>query len=158
MTKKETAIYICSILKSINAYKIKTFDNRLRNQKLQYLLQTYNITPKLRYNLYIKGPYSPELTELTYKVKNNYDNEVKSVSFVTNELKNNFKRFEYFIKYDNRKLELITTYLLFKEELNLSDTNAKKELIKLKSCTKKELNFAIKNYNKIKSDIYDKII
>ena len=47
-----------------------TFANRLIYQKTIYLLQFSGISLGYRFNWYIRGPYSPELTETIYKIDN----------------------------------------------------------------------------------------
>ncbi|MBI5798143.1 hypothetical protein HZA98_04545 [Candidatus Woesearchaeota archaeon] len=56
-------------------FSMGTFDNRLKLQKIIYLLQASGVNLGFVYSLYLYGPYCPELTKMAYLVENFNDAE-----------------------------------------------------------------------------------
>ena len=50
-------------------FDVNRFNHRLKLQKYVYLARRYGIDLGYRYNLYIRGPYSPELADDYYSVR-----------------------------------------------------------------------------------------
>ncbi len=50
-------------------FKIETIDDRIRFQKIVYLLKFFNYKPakEFDFNMYLHGPYSPDLAKLYYE-------------------------------------------------------------------------------------------
>jgi len=47
------------------------FQDRLKYQKLVYLMQNYGLPLGYGYSWYVRGPYSPELTKTLFNISNN---------------------------------------------------------------------------------------
>lgn len=50
-------------------FKIDSLDDRLRLQKAVYIGQLFDVDLGYRYSWYVKGPYSPQLTQDYFKLK-----------------------------------------------------------------------------------------
>jgi len=48
-----------------------SFDNRLKYQKLIYLVQNSGLSLGYGYNWYVRGPYSPSLTQDLFEINRN---------------------------------------------------------------------------------------
>nr|MBN2277409.1 hypothetical protein [candidate division Zixibacteria bacterium] len=73
MDIRSVGVYL--IMKRIKDFCIDSFSDRLFLQKVIYLLQLFGIDFRLRYDWYLRGPYSKELTSLAYEIdsrKNEY--------------------------------------------------------------------------------------
>jgi uncharacterized protein YwgA len=64
---------VCKLLKSLGLSQInaESFENRLRYQKIIYLLQYFDLPVGFRFNWYVRGPYSPPLTDIIYSIHYN---------------------------------------------------------------------------------------
>ena len=138
----EISKFLCGVLKSLDAYKIDSFEDRFRNQKIQYLLQIFNLSPHFDFNLYIKGPYSPELTNTIFEIKNNYDKECIEINkFVSPELQKNYNFLKFFISNkNNRDLELVTTVHWLKSNSRLNKSELISKLKEIKNATDDEIS------------------
>ena len=143
----DSVLFTCSVLKKLGYGKLDSISDRIKNQKVQYLAQLFNITPNYDYNLYIRGPYSPDLTKDIYKI--NYENiKVPDYEFISEEIKENFIKLERFIKDKNsRELELITTLHWLKDVVGLSMEEAKTKLKSIKKTNDDELNKSVEMVN-----------
>jgi len=57
-----------------------SFDNRKQMQKLVYIVQRAGLSLNFRYNWYLQGPYSPELSPYCYEIASKlpkYEEETK---------------------------------------------------------------------------------
>lgn len=76
---------LSTILQRLGIEKIDMtdFDNRLRYQKLIYLLQNYGVSLGYGYSWYVRGPYSPPLTRNLFTIENNKETfeNAKPVAF-----------------------------------------------------------------------------
>lgn len=64
---------LCKILDLLgfDGIDMTDFDNRLKYQKLMFLVQNYGLSLGYGYNWYVRGPYSPSLTQNLFKIQNN---------------------------------------------------------------------------------------
>jgi uncharacterized protein YwgA len=131
--------FVYNLLKRLKCGELKTFNERLRSQKVQYIAQLFGVVPFYTYNLYIHGPYSPDLAKdlfLISKIKNNYI--IKE--FLPEKLEDKFEKLKEFIKnLNNRKLELISTYHWLLYQAKLPKKEALIKLKELKNPSKKEI-------------------
>lgn len=56
------------VLKKLNNFSKKTFEDRLLIQKKIYCLQMVGLDLGYRFNWYLHGPYSPELTSASFRI------------------------------------------------------------------------------------------
>jgi len=71
---KNTAKVI-ACLKALGDFKpsINSFEDRLKIQKIVYLLELKGIKCGFDYHLYVRGPYSPELTQEIYGKREDFE-------------------------------------------------------------------------------------
>ncbi len=85
-----------------------TFDNRIKLQKVIYLLKQFGLNLPYRFSFYKHGPYSPYLADIYYQIEN-YDDIVREDSFqIENsdiEKLNRAKKFLEPLVNDSEKLE-----------------------------------------------------
>ena len=135
----DEVLFVYSVLKRLGCGNMNTFEKRLKSQKMQYLAQLFGIVPVYSYNLYIYGPYSPNLASDLFLITEK-DIKPNIGKFLPEELEIRFNELNKFIKdLDNRKLELVATihWLSFKAKLSMS--KAINKLKKLKNPSEKEL-------------------
>lgn len=149
-------LYLYSVLKRLGCGDITTFKDRLKTQKIQYFAQLFGVSLNYRYNLYLYGPYSPELANDLYKIR---DQKLKpqAIDFIPEELKIRFSDLAGFIKEldNNRKLEVTVTLHWLIEVAKLPLEKAQEELCKIKSATLEEFEYAlsmIKKYERLKAN------
>jgi len=65
---KEENISLAVALRDLDCFSLNTLSDRLLVQKKIYLSQALGIDFGYRYNWYLKGPYSPELTSAAFDV------------------------------------------------------------------------------------------
>jgi len=65
---KEENITLAVALRDLGCFSLDTLSDRLLVQKKIYLAQALGIDFGYRYNWYLKGPYSPELTSAAFDV------------------------------------------------------------------------------------------
>lgn len=58
-------------LLGIESIDMDNFDNRLKYQKLIYLVQNSGLSLGYGYNWYVRGPYSPSLTQDLFEINRN---------------------------------------------------------------------------------------
>lgn len=150
MNKKEKILSKILQMLDFSSIDPSTFENRLIYQKTIYLLQFSGISLGYRFNWYIRGPYSPELTETIYKIDNdrsifsegssirfkNQDEIEQKTGFFLETLAENAKNPEF--------LEVLASIAYIKENdsayRNLGN-NLKTRLLKLKPFVKDFDNF-----------------
>lgn len=83
---------LCKILKMLNIFhiNIEDFNERLRYQKLVYLLQVSGVPMGFRFNWYVRGPYSPGLADSLYIISKNQGllEETAQINFRNQEIIN----------------------------------------------------------------------
>lgn len=84
-------------------FDLKNFDHRIKLQKYVYLAREFGWNHQYRYNIYVRGPYSRNLADDYYNLK-----EVRSVDLPLMDL-DSFK--EMVINKDTAWLEVATTLL-----------------------------------------------
>lgn len=111
------SLVIGGILKKIyTSFDMASFDNRLKLQKIIYLVQAYGINLGYTFNLYVYGPYSPELTKTGFYMED--FNSIKEIGFEEDTITKKFDEFKEKIEpfKDNLKwLEIASTIHLFKQ-------------------------------------------
>src|SRR3989344_8338223 len=70
---------------------METFENRLKLQKVIYLLQCSGVNLGYPFSWYLHGPYSPELTKDAYLIED--FSKVKKLEFEDSEIESKFKGF-----------------------------------------------------------------
>ncbi|MCK4501000.1 hypothetical protein KAU11_10925 [Candidatus Babeliales bacterium] len=145
----DSVILSYNVLKRLRSGKINLLEERIRSQKINYLAQQFGVVPVYPYNLYIRGPYSPDLAYDLYQIKNN-DIETEIVNFVPDELEKRFIKLKTFIKgKSNRELEVITTLHWLIKIADFSNKEATEKLVELKNASNDEINYAFSSIKTI---------
>lgn len=94
---REEQIALGIALRNLETFSIGSFSDRLLVQKKIYLAQSLGVDLGYRYNWYLKGPYSPELTTEAYQVipfgedkfeGYDFDEDINDIINQVNELSN----------------------------------------------------------------------
>lgn len=86
------SLVIGGILKRVYPnFNIDSFSNRLKLQKIIYLLQIYGINLGYSFSWYLHGPYSQDLTKDAYQIED--FSKIKEVGFEDQFIENKFKQF-----------------------------------------------------------------
>jgi uncharacterized protein YwgA len=98
------------------SFSMQEFNNRLRIQKMIFLMRAFNLDLGYHFNLYLRGPYCPNLTRDAYEVSdwnvvplmkfNDPDQEVQFTKFISSIASH---------KDDLEWLEIGSTLLMLKE-------------------------------------------
>lgn len=144
----DAVLLTCSVLKRLKSGEIDSFNQRLKSQKVHYFSQLFGVSPSYSFNLYLRGPYSPDLAHDLFKIKNK-GIRVRVSKFVPEELEKRFVNLEKFIaKKNNRQLEIVATLHWLIKIAKFSEFEAKKKLIELKEVSYDEVKYA---FNSIKN-------
>lgn len=130
-------------------FNIGIFENRLKLQKIIYLLQAWGINLNYNFSLYIYGPYCTELTKTAFLIED--INLIKEVGFEDIIVENKFKDFLEEItpfKDDIEWLEIASTIHLFTK---LYPNKEKNDLIT--EIKKIKHNFAFDIINNVWEDL-----
>ncbi len=142
------SLYTVSVLKKLGVGNRSNFDDRLISQKVQYISQLFGLTPYYSFNLYLRGPYCPDLTRILYDIEPK--NIIMGLKFSSPDMGERFKKVKGFIKNkDSRKLELITTFHLLRFLLGMRETSAVTRLKELKNANDKEVKYVIEEVSKL---------
>lgn len=86
MDNKVMEKVVCKLFRLLDfpSINVDSFDDRLRYQKVIYLLQYYDLPVGFRFNWYVRGPYSPPLTDILYSIRNQPDlwEQCSDITFV----------------------------------------------------------------------------
>jgi uncharacterized protein YwgA len=133
----------------IYEFKIDTFEDRLRLQKIIYIAKHFGIDLGYSFNEYLRGPYSPELADDYYELEKLWNTDtIKSLETLDGE---NVRELIEFVKDKSiNELEGIATGLMFVRILKMRGIKDGKEL-------KKKLSTIIESRKPFLSDIVDEI-
>ncbi len=137
------------VLKRLGCGKVDTFQQRLKSQKVHYFAQLFGVSFFYNYNLYLRGPYSPNLANDLYLIKNK---KIKATDeeFIPEELEDKFKILKKFIKDKSiRDLELLSTLHWLFNVAKMQKKEAKEKLIELKNATQEEVKSSFNFLEKI---------
>jgi len=112
---------------------LDNFQDRLVIQKLVYLLELSGIDLGYRFSLYVRGPYSPDLTRDIYDNKNNIYKLQTDYRMQENEINRLINIFNLSSNFNPSIMEIMATYLYFSKELGLSEKEAITNVKKIKS-------------------------
>ena len=131
----------------IYEFRIDTFGDRLKLQKIVYIAKYFGIDIGYSFNEYLRGPYSPELADDYYRLSELWDTDtIKSLEPINDE---NARKLIDFIKgRSTSELEGIATGLMFLDIL-------KRKGIKDKELLKKKLAILIESRKPFLSGIVD---
>lgn len=145
--KKEydEVLFMVSILKRLNAGNTNQFIDRLISQKVQYFAQIFGVSPEYNFNLYLRGPYSPDLANDLYEI-NKSDIKIEEHQFASNQLEVKFGALSKFIiNKSPRDLEIISTLHWLMKVARLDSRKAMIKLKELKNPSAIELQNAFKS-------------
>jgi len=94
MTRREILSKILDLL-DIGMPNMSEFDNRLKYQKIIYLLQASDLSLGYGFNWYIKGPYSSPLAHDLFEIDDSIFENSRSITFNNHEqILNNIEKFK----------------------------------------------------------------
>ena len=112
-------------------FSMNTFDERLRLQKLIYLLQTFGIYLGYDFSWYIRGPYCSTLAANGFALRDIYGKiPIGKVRFENPSVQKKFKKFQDFIKnkvIDEQFLEIAASL----HNLNATKTSKDMDLVQV---------------------------
>ncbi|MEK6921840.1 MAG: hypothetical protein AABX82_08175 [Nanoarchaeota archaeon] len=139
---RDQALFTLNLLRRLGHGSVGTFEERLKSQKCQYFAQSMGISPSYSFNLYLKGPYSPDLAHDLYTLKDSPSDVVK---FASTELEEKFNKLKSLLKdKSSRQLELCATLHWLLKIVGLNQPKAKQKLIEIKKASDAEFLYAIK--------------
>lgn len=141
----DVALLTYSVLKRLGCGDVDSFGQRLRSQKVQYFAQLFRVSPPYPFNLYLRGPYSPDLAHDLFLIKNKKI-KVSTIRFIPKELEERFNELKGFIDKHStiRDLEVIATLHWLIRVAKLSESVSLGKLKELKRPPDKELDYAAK--------------
>jgi len=92
----DVALLACGVLKRLGAGKLDTLKNRIETQKKQYFAQLFGVSPHYCYNLYWRGPYSPDLANDLFRV-DEFNIEIKPDKFASQDKEEAFRSLQVFL-------------------------------------------------------------
>jgi uncharacterized protein YwgA len=130
-------------------FNMSLFSNRLKIQKMIFLMRAYKLDLGYYFHLYLRGPYCGNLTRDAFRIED--WNNIKEVKFENPEDEANFEKFLTF--YNKKKneanwLELASTLLLLKE---LNKNASQQAMVDLCKDIKKD--FVIWKINEVFEDL-----
>jgi len=144
----DKALFACYILRRLNAGSVKSFVDRLRSQKIQYFAQLFKVSPYYSFNLYLYGPYSPDLANDLFQIREKGDT-VKLDRLIPIELEKRFQQLKKFIENkNNRELEIVATLHWLLEVAGFSNEKASLRLAEWKDASSEEIKYA---FNELKN-------
>ena len=121
MFSKSKAIF--GLLKRVRELDSTKFEDRLCAQKILYILQQgFGLNFDYKYEWYLYGPYSVELSQDFYQVKNTYN--LEETSFKSKDLEHKFiNALNFFkeIKPNKHTIELLSTIIFSNKELRFNE-------------------------------------
>ena len=111
--------------------KLDRFEDRLVAQKIVYLLQLKGIKMGFGYDLYVRGPYSPDLTKEIYDHKQEFE-QLKSDIVLDKKESKGIAQMKELFELNPGLLEVAATYSFLIKE-GFSAYEATKKVKKLKS-------------------------
>jgi len=132
----EEAAFTIAVLRKLKCASISTLDERVTCQKLVYFANELGIIPKYEFNLYLKGPYSPQLARDLYALSNHFE-KVPEADFISKNTEDSFKRLDDLLTRTSknpRTLEVMATlHFFYRETKNKEVAREKTKLRKLAS-------------------------
>jgi len=139
----DEVLVVLTVLRRLGSDSISKLDDRIRSQKIQYVAQLFGVSPRYGYNLYLHGPYSPELARDLFTYSEN-PLKLDLRPFGANQLESRFRNLQSFVEAKNtRQLELICTYHWLLSIVGLTGDAAKTRLKELKQASIEEINLTI---------------
>ena len=129
----DAALIMYSVLRRLGSGEVDTFAKRLHSQKAQYIAQIFAISPVYNFNLYIRGPYSPDLARDLFELKRQRITP-KIEKFTPSELEERFQKAKGFMAGKTvRQLELVVTLHWLIDVARLSPDVARTKLKAIKT-------------------------
>jgi len=112
--------------------KVNEFQDRLVIQKAVCLLDLMGLRPGYKFSLYVKGPYSPDLTKDLYDQKEAIQNLKSRCVLSGTEREKILKVYDLSNHLEPKLLEIMATYSFLWKKMNLTSKEALINLKKLK--------------------------
>jgi len=148
LRKDLDAVFLAkTVLKRLGAGRLDSFLNRLLTQKIQYFAQVFRVSTPYTFNLYLRGPYSPDLSHDLFQIQSL---PVDEVPFVAPEVEARFNALQTFILgKKERQLELLATFHWFMTVAKYTESEADTKLIEWKKASTEELSFVHQEIKKV---------
>lgn len=147
----DEAVYTIAVLKKIGGLDISTLNKRILCQKMVYFANRFDISPHYCFNLYIYGPYSPNLANDLFELSDYFKN-IPPVEFIAKETDDKFTKLNNLVNAVNKneqKLEVLAT-LDFLKTTGLDEKTVKKRTLELKKKTSEtDLEILTKHLKKV---------
>lgn len=141
----ENAIISVALLKKLNIADISNLNNRIKCQKFIYFAKRLGVAPNYNFNLYLHGPYSPNLTKTLYVISDYFD-EIEPFEPLSEELVEKFNILNSLNNYELKIIEIAATI----DILNHNDLEeAIRKTKELKKCNSPEIEKALKLLNNL---------
>lgn len=140
----DTALFAFAVLRYLGSGEVGTFNERIRSQKVQYLAQIFRASPPYRFNLYIRGPYSPDLAHDLYEI-NDYGIKAALGKVIPDDLGDRLGKLKTHINdKSTRELELIATLDWLVSNGGFPLPQALPKLAELKNASSEECKSAVR--------------
>lgn len=120
-------------LKALGGFKpsVGSFEDRLKIQKIIYLLELKGVKIGFNYSLYVRGPYSPELTKDIYGRREDFEN-LRSTVKLSQKEEAAVHELNYLFHLKSSLLEVAATYSYYAATAKQDPISAYKSVKKLK--------------------------
>lgn len=134
-------LFSIAVLKKLKKANISTLNNRIKCQKMIYLSSRLGISPRYFFNLYIHGPYSPDLASDLYELSDRFA-EVVPAEFISEETEEAFEKLKNVVsEITPRELEVVSTLDFFRRATGNKE-RARKSTMEIKKASEEEVNAA----------------
>ena len=155
MILSTAAVDLGMVLKRLSDYDLENykfsmddFDDRLKLQKLIYILQSFGVYLGYDYSYYLRGPYCSNLAQTGYEVNIVYDDfvSVNEELFKDEEMEKKYKKSVKFIKElgDMKRWEIAASLHLLNNGLKLDRDECIKRVV-----NKKGISFTEEDCEKV---------
>lgn len=141
----DNAIFSIALLKKLKVADISNLNNRIKCQKIIYFAKRLGVAPNYNFNLYLHGPYSPDLAKNLYTLSD-YFQEIIPFEPLSDELVNKYHLLNSINNYELNIMEIAASLDILNNE-NMEE--AIKKTKELKKCNNIEIKKALKLLNEL---------
>lgn len=141
----EDSIFSVALLKKLKIEDITNLNNKIKSQKMIYFAKRLGVAPNYNFNLYWRGPYSPDLTKTLYVISDYFD-EIEPFEPLSEDLIEIFNILNSLNNYELKIIEIAATIDI------LNHNNLKEAITKtkeLKKCNSHDIEKALKLLNNL---------
>ena len=146
---------IAGLLKRVYPdFDMLSFENRFKLQKFVYLLKAWGIELGYDFSLYLYGPYSTELANDGFEIKD--FESIHEIAFDDKSCEKKFEEFKIFYesyKKDLDKLEIASSIHLIKQVYNKTN---KEDIIRIIKEKRDNINLDLDKFEEVYKDLVDR--